>query len=125
MTVEIPLLSDDVRAMIDNMIFVACYGHKKMFEARVPQETIVAFRNCAFWCARKQERSFYYLWKEYLKKAGGSKESAEVTKERSDLFRGMMGDDDDDDGVAAGGAAADGSAAIPEPEASQAGEDEA
>ncbi len=61
----------------------------------------------------------------YLKKAGGSKESAEVTEERSDLFRGMMGDDDDDDEVAAGGAAADGSAAIPEPEASQAGVDEA
>jgi hypothetical protein len=43
MTVEVPLLSHDVRAIIDNIIFVSCYGHKKMFEDRVPRETIVAF----------------------------------------------------------------------------------
>ncbi len=40
MNVQIPLLSYDVRAMIDNMIFLACNGHKKMFEGRVPQQTI-------------------------------------------------------------------------------------
>jgi hypothetical protein len=26
------------------MIFVSCYGHKKIFEDGVPRETIVAFR---------------------------------------------------------------------------------
>jgi hypothetical protein len=45
--VQVPLLRDDVRAMIVNMLFVACCGHKKMFEDRVPQTTILAFRNCA------------------------------------------------------------------------------
>jgi hypothetical protein len=66
------------------MIFVACYGHKKMFEDRVPQQTIVAssFRNCAFGVAREQEGSFYLLWKKYLAKSGGSKESAAAAKER-------------------------------------------
>ncbi len=44
---QVPLLSDDVRAMIDNMLFVACYGHKEMFEDRVPQTTMLAFRNVA------------------------------------------------------------------------------
>ncbi len=32
--VQVPLLSDDVRAMIDNMLFVACYGHKKWFSVK-------------------------------------------------------------------------------------------
>jgi hypothetical protein len=36
-----------LRAMTDNMLFVACYGHKEMFEDRVPQTTILAFRNVA------------------------------------------------------------------------------
>jgi hypothetical protein len=36
-TREVPLLSTEVRAMIDNMLFLACYGHKVMFEDRVPQ----------------------------------------------------------------------------------------
>ncbi len=35
-TREVPLLSTEVRAMIDNMLFLACYGHKVMFEDRVP-----------------------------------------------------------------------------------------
>jgi hypothetical protein len=130
-TVEVPLLSHDVRAMIDNMIFVSCYGHtgKKMFEDRVPRETIVAFRSCAYNNAREQESGFYHLWKEYLAKSGRSAEGAAAEQERIDLIQGMMGGDDDDDGVVAGGAAAEGAAAgdaaAPEDEASQAGHDEA
>jgi hypothetical protein len=92
--------------MIDNMIFLSCYTvytHKQMFEDRVPRETIVAFRSCAFNNAREQKESFYYLWKQYLAKSGGSTEGAAVEQERLDMIQGMMGDDDDDDdGVAAG-----------------------
>jgi hypothetical protein len=111
LTVEVPLLSDDVRAMIDNIIFVSCYGHKKMFEDRVPRETIVAFRSCALKCAKEQESSFYYLWKEHLARSGRSVEGAAAEQERVDQLHGMMGDNDDDDGVLAGGAAAEGAAA--------------
>ncbi len=82
------------------------YSHKKLFEDRVPQQTIVAFRNCAFGNAREQENSFYYLWKQYLKKSGGSKDSAEAEKEQLDLFKSMMGYDNNDNGLAAGGKAA-------------------
>jgi hypothetical protein len=106
-TVEVPLLSHDVRAMIDNIIFVSCYGHKKMFEERVPRETIVAFRSCALKCAKEQEKSFYYLWKQYLARSGRSEEGAAAEKERVDQMHSMMGDDDEDGVFAgAGGAAA-------------------
>jgi hypothetical protein len=109
-TVEVPLLSHDVRAMIDNMIFVGCYGHKKMFEARVPRDSIVAFRNTALNCAKEQESNFYRLWKEYLAKSGRSEEGAAAEQERVDRMQGMMGGDSDDDEPAGGGAAAEGAA---------------
>ena len=44
---ETPLLSTNFRAIIDNMLFVGCYGHKTMFEDRVPQASNLAFRNVA------------------------------------------------------------------------------
>ncbi len=122
--VQVPLLSDDVQAMIDNMLFVACYGHNKMFEDRVPQQAILAFRNCALRNSRENEDNFYYLWKQYLVKSGGKKDSAAVEKQQIDLLNGVMGDDDDD-GAAAGGAATEESVAAPEPEASQAGDEQA
>jgi hypothetical protein len=111
-TVEVPLLSHDVRAMIDNMIFVACYGHKKMFEARVPRESIVAFRNTALNCAKEQESNFYRLWKEYLAKSGRSEEGAAAEKERVDRMQSMMGRDDDEDDPAGVFAGAGGAAAV-------------
>jgi hypothetical protein len=67
-TTEVPLLSTEVRAMIDNMLFVACYGHKVMFEDRVPQSSILAFRSVALKMARENESNFYHLWKQYLAK---------------------------------------------------------
>jgi hypothetical protein len=120
--VQVPLLSVDIQAMIDNMLSVACYEHKKMFEDRVPQTTILAFRNVALRNSRENEGNFYYLWKQYLAKSGGKKDDAEVEKQQNDLFMGLFGDDDDDGaaagGAAAGRAAAEKSAAAPEPEAS-------
>jgi hypothetical protein len=71
--VQVPLLSVDVRAMIDNMLFVACYGHKNFFEDRVPQTTILAFRNVTLRNSRENEDNFYYLWKQYLAKSGGKR----------------------------------------------------
>jgi hypothetical protein len=109
--VEVPLLRQDVRAMIDNIIFVAWYRHKKMFEARVPRDTIVAFRSTAFTCAKEQESNFYRLWKEYLARSGRSEEGTAAEQERVDMMQGMMGRDDDDDGPAGGGVAGEGAAA--------------
>lgn len=110
-TVEVPLLSHDVRAMIDNIIFVACYGHKKMFEDRVPRDTNVAFRSTSLACAKEQESNFYRLWKEYLARSGRSAEGAAAEQERGNLMQNMLGGDSDDDDSAGGGAAAEGAAA--------------
>ncbi len=105
-TKEVPLLSTEVRAMIDNMLFLACYGHKVMFEDRVPQSSILAFRSCAMKNARENESNFYYLWKQYLAKSGGVKESPDVAKELTDRVNGVMGDDDEAEAAAPAAAAA-------------------
>ena len=100
-TREIPLLSTELRAMIDNMLFLACYGHKVMFEDRVPQSSILAFRSCALKNASENESNFYLLWKQYLDKTGGTKDSPDVAKELTDRVNGVMGDDGDDEAAAA------------------------
>jgi hypothetical protein len=105
-TTEVPLLSTEVRAMIDNMLFLACYGHKVMFEDRVPQSSILAFRSCAWKNARENESNFYYLWKEYLARSGGVKDGPDVAKELTDRVNDVMGDDNDDEAAAAAPAAA-------------------
>ena len=105
-SVQVPLLSNEIRCMIDNMLFVACYGHKVMFEDRVPQSCILSFRAVALKNARDNESNFYYLWKQHLAKSGGQKESAAVAKEMGDRLLEMMGDDDDDNGSGAAGAVA-------------------
>jgi hypothetical protein len=45
---------------------------------RVPQTIILAFRNCDLRNAREAEDSFYYLWKQYLAKAGGKRDSVTI-----------------------------------------------
>jgi hypothetical protein len=77
-TRDVPLLSTELRPIIDNMLFLACYGHKVMFEDRVPQSSILAFRACALKNARKNEFNFYLLWKQYLEKTGDTKDSPDV-----------------------------------------------
>lgn len=104
---ETPLLSTNFRAMIDNMLFVGCYGHKQMFEDRVPQSSILAFRNAAVKIAREQEDSFYYLWKEHLKANGTPSDSAVAAQAVEGRVSDVMGRDDDGEGyvvpAAAGG----------------------
>ena len=94
-TTEVPLLSNEVRAMIDNMLFVACYGHKVMFEDRVPQSSILSFRSVALKMARENESNFYHLWKQYLANNGGVRESPDVAKEVTDRLNDVMGDDEE------------------------------
>ena len=92
--------------MIDNMLFVSCYGHKVMFEDRVPQASMLAFRSCAMRNSRENESNFYYLWKKHLKTNGAKPESSAMAKEVEGRVNGVMGDDDDDVPAAAAAAAA-------------------
>jgi hypothetical protein len=102
---ETPLLSTNFRAMIDNMLFVGCYGHKQMFEDRVPQSSILAFRNAAVKIAREQEDSFYYLWKEHLNSNGTPSDGAVAAQAVEGRVSDVMGRDDDGEGYVAPAAA--------------------
>ena len=95
---EVPLLSREVRAMIDNMLYVSSYGHKKTFEDRVPQASIAAFRSCALKNSRENENAFYLLWKEYLASSAQKQVGADLLKETAARVKSLM-DDDDDDGA--------------------------
>ena len=103
--IETPILSTNFRAMIDNMLFVGCYGHKQMFEDRVPQASIVAFRNAAVKIAREQEASFYYLWKVHLKENGSPSDSGVATQAVEGRVSDVMGRDDDNEAYVAPAAA--------------------
>ena len=92
---ETPLLSTNFHAMIDNMLFVGCYGHKTMFEDRVPQFSILSFRNAAVKIAREQEDSFYYLWKQHLKANGSPSDSAVAEQAVQLKVTDVMGGDDE------------------------------
>ena len=93
--VDQPLLSINFRSMIDNMLFIGCYGHKQMHEDRVPEHSILAFKNAAVKIAREQEDSFYYLWKEHLKAIGNSSESSAAEQAVHGKVNDMLGADDD------------------------------
>jgi hypothetical protein len=93
-TAEIPLLSPEVRAMIDNMLYVSCYGHKAMFEDRVPPASIIAFRTCALKIACDKESEFFNSWKDYRKRHPIAKKPAEVDNDVTDLVNDLMGDDE-------------------------------
>ena len=96
-TKEVPYISAEVRAMVDNMLFMSAYGHKSMFESdRTRQEFRKAFAQYSLQAAIDHEAQFYSSWKEYRVNnptvhtitdhaAGGA----------VDLDK-MLGDDDDD-----------------------------
>jgi hypothetical protein len=64
-TKEIPLISADLQAMIDNMLYVSCYGHKAMFEDRVPAASRLVSQNLAVKIAHDKEADFYSSWADY------------------------------------------------------------
>ncbi len=65
-TKEIPYVSAEVRAMVDNMLFLSAYGHKSMFESdRTRQEFRKAFTEYSLQAAIDNESKFYSSWKEY------------------------------------------------------------
>jgi hypothetical protein len=60
--VVVPVLSHEVRAMIDNMLFMSSYDHKSMLEDRVPPACVQDFRATALRLTRENESNFYHLW---------------------------------------------------------------
>ncbi len=62
-TVEVPLIGPEISAMIDNMLYLSCYGHKHIFEDRVPPASRLTF--LALKIAREKCDDFFAYWKDY------------------------------------------------------------
>jgi hypothetical protein len=113
-TKEFSFITPDLRAMVDNICYMAVYGHNTLFEQRVPLARRTAFREYALKAARDNEDEFYISWKRYraanpFKGAGGRADSDESESEK--IMKLLGGDSDEDE--AANSAAAASAAAAP------------
>lgn len=113
-TKEFSFITPDLRAMVDNICYMAVYGHNSLFEQRVPLARRTAFREYALKSARDNEDEFYISWKRYraanpFKGAGGRADSDESESEK--IMKLLGGDSDEDE--AANSAAAASAAAAP------------
>ena len=109
-TEEIRLISDNIRAMVDNICFMGVYGHRSLFE-KLSANRRAAFNEFTLKIARENEDKFYESWKSY--RAAHPAEAAEGgNDDNSDterLISVLLGDDDEAaevDGAAAAGAGA-------------------
>ena len=50
--VDTHLISAEIRAIVDVMLYVACYGHKDLFEERLPPAGCLAFTDLSLKIAR-------------------------------------------------------------------------
>ncbi len=94
---EVPLISSEIRAMIDKMLYLSCYDHKDMFEDRVPPASRlrVIFANLALKIAREKGNDFFASWKDYRKRHPINNPQAEdADEEVAGLVSELMGDDE-------------------------------
>ena len=102
-TKEFSFITPDLRAMVDNICYMAVYGHNTLFEQRVPLARRTAFREYALKTARDNEDEFYISWKRYraanpFKGAGGRADSDESESEK--IMKLLGGDSDGDEAAA-------------------------
>ena len=116
--VEIPLISAEMRAMVDNICYMAVYGHRSMFE-KISLARRTAFAQHTLKAAREYEDEFYESWKSY--RAAHPVETMRVQAEEDSETERLISvlNGDDDDGPAPAGAAA-AAAAAPAPAAAPA-----
>jgi hypothetical protein len=107
MTVEIPLISAEIRAMVDNICYMSVYGHRTTFE-KIPVTRRAAFNEYTLRIAKDYEDEFYNSWKSY--RAENPAETAERNpggdSDVERLINALDGSDDEPDGAAAAAAAA-------------------
>lgn len=119
-TKEVPLISAEIRAIIDNALFLGAYGHRSRFEAvpgGVPVANRTAFYDNSIKLAEDNIDQFYASWKRYRAAHPVPKKTDAVVDDADtaallDIFYGD--EPEPDDGAAADGAdgddAADGEA---------------
>ena len=100
-TVEVPLISPELRAMADNILFLSAYGHKTMFESNRTRPAFrAAFAEYSLKAAKERVDDFYSSWTDYRRRhpvervvANGAGGADGVV----DLDAMMGGGDSDDD----------------------------
>ncbi len=97
LNVEVPLISAEIRAMVDNICYMSVYGHRTMFEKISPSRR-AAFYEYSVKMARDCENEFYESWKSY--RAENPVETVQRAREEDSeterLINVLMGDDGPD-----------------------------
>ncbi len=105
-TKKSPLVSTQVRAMVDMMCFCGAYCHKSMLES--PTRTRLAFRTSfqeyALLIAHERVDEFYSSWKDYRARNPVGDRRPKTTVDGPVDIDAMLGGDDDDAAAAAGAA---------------------
>ena len=128
-TTEVPLIGPQIRAMIDNMLFMGAYGHKSMFESNRTRPAFrAAFAAYSLKIAIDKVDDFFESWIEYRSRIPADKLAAHLAESADGVIDldALMGGDGDDDAPlfppkgAPAAAAAPGSAPAPAPAAAAA-----
>jgi len=128
-TVEVPFISPELRAMVDNILFLSAYGHKTMFESNRTRPAFrAAFAEYSMKTAKEKVDDFYSSWTDYRRRHPVERVAANGaggTDGVVDLDAMMGGDPDDNEPLfpAPPAAAAAGPAPAPEAAASEEGSD--
>jgi hypothetical protein len=115
-SIEVPLVSPELRAMVDTMCFLSKHGHKTMFESNRTRPAFrAAFAAYSLKVAIDKVDDFYSSWKDYRSRnpVEGLPNAPGAPDGEIDLDALMGGDDDDDVPVFAARPAAAAGAAGP------------
>jgi hypothetical protein len=116
-----PFISAELRAIVDNILFMSVYGHKTLFETRVSGPRRAGFQKVALEVAQKNEDEFFEAWKQYRALNPAVRQDAveDVDSETERIRKALQGSDDDEDGPGPAGPPA-AAAAAPAPAAAAA-----
>ncbi len=94
-----PFISPELRAIIDNILFMSVFVHKTLIEQRVLQLRRAAFEKVALEVAQNNENEFYDAWNQYcaLNPAAKRDNVEGVDSETERIKMALMGLDDDED----------------------------
>ena len=103
-TESAPLISTELRAIVDNILFMSVYGHKTLFEQRVSPQRRAAFQKMAHDVAENNEDEFYEAWINYraLNPAKRQEDQKVADSETERLIRAVLGSEDEEDPGPAG-----------------------
>ena len=62
---EIAWISPEIRSMVENSCYMSVYGHRSLFEQRVPKGQRAPFNEFTLKVAKDNENEFYESWKRY------------------------------------------------------------